>query len=78
MYFIFVLHFSLHHFDRQKRSNITPITFSNDPSPPKKASTGGQRKPHVPRAMYHPPSGKYSSKAGTAPSDPEFGPGYGE
>ncbi|XP_022083553.1 apoptosis inhibitor 5-like [Acanthaster planci] len=61
----------------QKRTNITPITFSSDPSPPKKAAAaGGQRKPHAPRVMYQPPSGKYSSKAGMAPSDPEYGVGY--
>ncbi|XP_071809643.1 apoptosis inhibitor 5-like [Asterias amurensis] len=61
----------------QKRSNITPITFTNDPTPAKKSNVGAQKKAHTPRAMYQPPSGKYSNKAGAAPSDPEYGAGYG-
>ncbi|XP_077994223.1 apoptosis inhibitor 5-like [Glandiceps talaboti] len=59
----------------QKRPGITPITF-DESSAPKKSTPGKQRGP---RQMYQPPSGKFSTKAGSAPSfgDPDYGSGFG-
>ncbi|XP_071955186.1 apoptosis inhibitor 5-like isoform X2 [Antedon mediterranea] len=50
-----------------KRGNITPITFSES-GPAKKATVGGGNKQRGARGVYHPPGGRYSAKAGNAPS----------
>ncbi|XP_071490244.1 apoptosis inhibitor 5-like [Diadema antillarum] len=66
----------------QKRGNITPITFSDGSPPAKKNQNrggggGGQKRGN--RTMYTPPGGKYSQKAGSAPSGGEanYGNAYG-
>ncbi|XP_002731277.1 apoptosis inhibitor 5 [Saccoglossus kowalevskii] len=63
--------------DRQKRPGITPITF-DDASHPKK-QRGSSMKSRGARQMYQPPSGKFSTKAGSAPTfgDPDYGTGFG-
>ncbi|XP_072034735.1 apoptosis inhibitor 5-like [Amphiura filiformis] len=65
----------------QKRSNITPITFSDGSPPSKKPQQGnkGGNKNRGQRTMYTPPGGKYSNKAGAAPTfgDADYGSGFG-
>ncbi|XP_070568084.1 apoptosis inhibitor 5-like [Ptychodera flava] len=58
----------------QKRPGITPITFE-DSTPSKKPTPSKQRGA---RQMYQPPSGKFSAKAGAAPTfgDPDYGSGF--
>ena len=65
---------------RQKRSNITPITFDDGSPPSKKPQQGNKgNKNRGQRTMYSPPGGKYSKKAGAAPTfgDADYGSGFG-
>ena len=67
---------------RQKRGNITPITFSDGSPPAKKPQSGSGNKGNKnrgQRTMYSPPGGKYSKKAGAAPTfgDADYGSGFG-